>query len=232
MSRWQKAVLVHSELLTPNIKSLSFEVEGIKKYKSGQYFNIRLPEYPKSIRSFSTASSPEEKGILEFGIQLLNGGALSPKLFNLKKGQQVEISGPFGSFTWKSNNKKPLLLIAGGSGLVPFISMLRHHYNNYVKRKINLLISIKTAQELIYSNELKKMQQKDQDLQIELHLTKESNGRINQELLQKSIQIFKTAPLIYVCGSTAFTDNVYNMLLKLGVESKHIFRERFGPFIY
>jgi ferredoxin-NADP reductase len=231
MSKWQRATLVDSKHLTKKIKSLIFSLNNFKKHKSGQYYDLRLLDNPKSIRSFSIASSPEDQS-LEFGIQLLKGGALSPHLFTLKKGEQLELNGPKGEFVWNPKTNTSLFLIAGGSGLVPFMSMLRHHYNNFKKRKITLLLSIKSKQDLIYKKELANMQKKDANLKIVINLTPNESKRINQTVLGKILSEFEKTPQIYICGSTAFTDNIYNMILKLGVSSKFIKRERFGPFLY
>jgi ferredoxin-NADP reductase len=231
MSKWQRATLVDSKHLTKKIKSLIFSLHNFKKHKSGQYYDLRLLDHPKAVRSFSTASSPEDDH-LEFGIQLLKGGALSPHLFTLKKGEQLELNGPKGEFVWSPKSNEPLLLIAGGSGLVPFMSILRHHYNNFKKRKIILLLSTKSEKDLIYKKELSTMQKKDENLKIVINLTPNESKRINQTVLDKTLSEFEKTPQIYICGSTAFTDNIYNVLLKLGVSSKFIKRERFGPFLY
>lgn len=236
MRSWKKATLISSKFQTPDITLLSFKTEGLKKHKAGQYYNIRIPNTSKnSYRSFTVVSSPEEKGIIEFGIQLLQGGSLSPKLFNLKKGDAIEIEGPLGDFYWESKQKRSLLLIAGGSGITPFISMLRHHLNNLSAREITLLLSSNSERDLPFLKELKNISKIDKNINLHFVFTKNSpKKRINQNTLKeilKGISDLKNLN-IYIAGSTSFVENIYVSLVKNNIAPEKIYRERFGPNIY
>lgn len=236
MSKWKKAVLISSQFQTPDVKLLSFKTERWKKHKAGQYYNLRIPNNSKnSYRSFTTVSAPEQKEILEFGIQLFRNGLVSPKLFNLKRGDLIEIQGPLGEFYWESRQNKSLLLIAGGSGITPFISMLRHHLNNFNSRRIILLLSAHSEKDLPFLEEIRKISKVDKNINVHLLFTKSPpKKRIDQKILKEIIEsILDLKNLsIYIAGPTTFVENIYLSLIKIKIPVNKIYRERFGPNIY
>lgn len=229
---WQKAKLINSKQLTSNVKSFFFSASNLKKHKSGQYFDLKLTNN-KSARSFSVASSPKI-GYLEFVIQKIDSGKLSPFLFDLKIGDEIEINGPRGDFYFLSNSKKDLLLIAGGTGIVPFISILRHHYKNFKERKINLIYSVTSESDLLFKNEFNKYRESDSNLTIHYVFTRNNtNQRINLRVLSDLLNNSSiSSSSIYIAGSTSFVENIYSNLIKLGFSSRSISRERFGPNVY
>ncbi len=229
MRKWQKAKLAKSEKITEKIRSLIFAVNDWKEYKAGQYYDIRLNAH-FSHRSFSIVSSPKEKEVLEFAIELLKGGEVSPKLFNLKLGEVVEISGPKGNFYCDLKKPYDLLLIAGGSGVTPFISMLRDLNKTNTSKKITLLVSINTSEEIPYLKELESYSKNFNNLKFIKIITKNSSKRIDANLLNSVIKEFNNRK-IFISGSTSFVENIYSILNKLGVKQTDIFRERFGPFL-
>src|SRR3989344_2181438 len=99
-NRWVKAKLLNSKFLTKKIKSLTFSTKVWKANKPGQYYDLRKNSN-SPYRSFSVVSSSNKKGILEFAIELLDSGKVSPDLFELKIGETIEVRGPFGNFTWE-----------------------------------------------------------------------------------------------------------------------------------
>lgn len=229
MVKWQKAKLTNSEKLTEKIKSLIFSVSNWKEYKAGQYYDIRLDE-KSAHRSFSIVSSPKEKGGLEFAIELLKGGEVSPQLFNLKLDDEVEISGPKGNFYCDFKKPHNLLLIAGGSGVTPFISVLRDLNNTKLSKKIILLVSVGLSEDIPYLKELEDYSKNFNNFKFIKIITKSNSKRIDHVLLNTILQEFSNLK-IFISGSTSFVENIYSILNKLGVKQTDIYRERFGPFL-
>lgn len=129
MQTWQIATLIKSELAADNLKALTFSVEGWQAHQPGQHYDIRLtaPNGYQTKRSYSIASPPEQTGEIEFGIQLLESGEVSPYLWSLEPGGKIEIRGPIGGhFIWNTGMPGPLVVIGGGSGMTPLMAMLRH----------------------------------------------------------------------------------------------------------
>ncbi len=236
MSKWKKAILISSEFQTIDIKLLKFKPQIWKKHKAGQYYNLKIPNTSNnSYRSFTTISPPEEKETLDFAIQLFKNGLLSPKLFDLKMGDQIEIQGPLGEFYWDSKQTKSLLLIASGSGITPFISMLRHHLNNLDKRDITLLLSAHSEKDLPFLKEVKHISKMDKNVKVNFIFTKNTpKKRIDQKVLREIINgISDQKNLnVYIAGSITFVENIYLSLIKMNISSNKIYRERFGPNIY
>ncbi|MBI2022292.1 FAD-dependent oxidoreductase [Candidatus Daviesbacteria bacterium] len=235
MSKWFRGELVESIQKTAEIKSLTFKIPGFSKFKSGQYSEIR-PVANGGSRKFSIVSSPDKKDQLEFGIQLLKGGEVSPKLFNLKVGDFVQISRPLGKFYINYKKYNPVVLIAGGSGVTPFISMLRYISKHPVNRQLVLVISAETKDDIPYSSEINSFKKRIKNLQVIKTFTgKKStegrNGRIDIKLLSEILEEFSNS-YFFISGSTSFVDGIWSMLIKLKVPLNHINRERFGPYIY
>lgn len=238
---WQKVKLVSTRLLAPNIKSFTFLLNKPISFKSGQYFDLRLIDSnSKSIRSFSIASSPKEKDFLEFVIQKIETGKLSPNLFGLKPGEKIEIKGPQGNFFWTPKEDKDLVLIAGGTGVTPFISLLRNHQANFKNRKILLIYSVSSEEFILYKDELENFQKKDINFKIVYIFTKtppknwqREGKRLDLKTLESILKDISHDSLnIYLAGSTAFVENIFSSLIKLNFKTSQIRRERFGPFIY
>jgi len=158
MLEWKQATLIKKDLLSPEVLALTFKVPDWKKHMPGQYYEIRvsLPNGKETERMYSIASSPEDVGIVQFGVEHIKGGEVSPHLWKLPLGGNVLVRGPAGDkFLWHRDIAGPLLLIAGGSGLVPMISMLRHYKEGRNdERDIVLLHSISRLSSALYKKEL------------------------------------------------------------------------------
>jgi ferredoxin-NADP reductase len=186
MKDWQVGTLLKKEKTADNVMSLTFSLPNWQPFKAGQHYDIRLtaPNGYMAERSYSIASAPEDKGIVEFGVQLLEDGEVSPYLWQMTEGKQVEMRGPIGGhFIWDVSMEGPLILIGGGSGMVPLVSMLRHYHNqlalhtdpeatpnmtNFVardesllkmneSREIIFLISARTYEHILYKRELERI---------------------------------------------------------------------------
>lgn len=242
MADWQVATLIKNEQLTPDFYSLTFEVDHWKRHLPGQHYDIRLTSEDgyQAQRSYSIASSPDDQGIIELGVQLLTDGEVSPYLIRMKPKEQIEVKGPLGGhFIWDTNMPGPLLLLAGGSGIVPFMSMIRHYLKNeenILPRPIVLLMSASDIEHLPYYEELNKMTEESNSIRIFSTLTKKAPSnwtgfkrRIDREMLEEVLGAYRNQmPMIFVCGSTPFVENMANSLVDFGFESHFIKTERFG----
>ncbi len=242
MINWQVVTLIKSELAAVNVKALTFKIAGWQKHAAGQHYDLRLaaPGGYVAERSYSVASSPEMVRQLEFGVQLLEGGEVSPYLWQLKIGQPIELRGPIGGhFVWDVTMPGPLVLIGGGSGMVPLMAMLRHHQKQLTTshgREVIFLISARTIDHVLYRDELAKIEQLDSGFKKIITLTDKQpsdwssySKRIDETMLKETLgHLIGQMPMIYVCGPTPFVEAVARQLIKLGFNSHEIKTERFG----
>lgn len=237
---WQIATLVKSELASVNVKSLVFKINPstILGARAGQHYDIRLtaPNGYVAERSYSVASPPEQSNELEFGVQLLENGEVSPYLWQMNLGEQVEVRGPIGGhFTWCHTMPGPLVLIGVGSGVVPLVSMIRHWQKNLhlsdeenKERKVILLASFRSLEHVLYKQELEKLELENNNFKFVKVLT-DHEARINSEKLKNVLgDVLEKMPMIYICGPTKFVEAMANNLVALGTNPHLIKTERFG----
>jgi ferredoxin-NADP reductase len=229
MATWQVGTLITSRMVADDVKSLTFFVPGWIKHQAGQHYDIRLTAENgyQAERSYSVASSPEQEGELEFGVQLLEGGEVSPYLFQMKPGDKVELRGPIGGhFVWSTQAPGPLILIGGGSGMVPLMCMLRHHMAHIREdesRPIVFLISARTLSHVLYKEELTSYSKLNEQLNIVTTLTEQSppgwpgyNRRIDKQLLEDVLGGYKEkSASVFVCGPTPFVEVAETMPSKV-----------------
>lgn len=239
---WQRATLITNRQLTSDFYALTFEVDDWKKHYPGQHYDIRLTAENgyQAERSYSIASSPDDQGIVEFGVQLLEDGEVSPYLSQLRHMEQIEVKGPLGGhFIWDMEMPGPVLMIAGGSGIVPIMSMLRHYLVNkggITPRPLVLLMSAQDLEHLPYYEELKTMPEQDASIRIFFTLTRKApkgwtgyQRRIDKEIIDEVFGAYKDQmPNIFVCGATPFVEVIANGLVNYGFNSHFIKTERFG----
>lgn len=223
-----------------NVMSLTFALPDWQQFSAGQHFDIRLtaPNGYQAERSYSIASAPEDTGIVEYGIQLLADGEVSPYLWNLAEGKQVEMRGPIGGhFVWNTSMAGPLILIGGGSGMVPLMCMLRHHMNQPDQgRKIIFIISARDLDFVLYKDELAAIAQKDPNVHVIITVTdtpppdwKGYARRIDQAMLKEVLgDINAEKPKTYICGPTKFVEIIAEHMIGIGFASEEIKTERFG----
>lgn len=241
MSSWLIGTLVSSKMVAENIKSLTFDVPGWPGHKAGQHCDIRLTSETgyQAQRSYSIANAPEiGSTTVEFGVQLLENGEVSPYLFALAPGEQVEIRGPLGGhFVWSTNMPGPLVLVSGGSGIVPLMSMLRECVRETgTKREVVLLVSVRTKEKIPYYEELKEYRQKYKNIKLLYTLTENAPTdwkgfarRVDKEMLAEiTTGLVGKMPMVYVCGPTGFVETVANILVEIGFNSYEVKTERFG----
>jgi NAD(P)H-flavin reductase len=237
---WQIATLIKTEMISIDVKSLTFKLENPMPHLAGQHFSVKLTAEDGYIaeRDYSLANPPEQKDQIEFGIQLLRSGEVSPYLFDLKPSEQIEVKGPIGHhFVWEANaDNNPLLLIAGGSGMVPLRSMVLHHINNYKPRDVVFLTSCRTIEHVLYQFELEKLAEKYSDLKLIYTLTDKAppnykgyTRRVDDKMIEEVFAKFKDKnPKIFVCGPTPFVETVTKSLVTVGFNPEVIKTERFG----
>jgi ferredoxin-NADP reductase len=222
---------------TPHVRSLVLAVEGWRGHRPGQHVDVRLTAEDgyQAERSYSIASAPEE-GRLVLTVERLDDGEVSPYLAgDLEPGGQFELRGPVGGyFVWEASQGGPLLLIGGGSGIVPLMSMARHRAARGADVPATLLASWRTIDDVIYRDELDRLGAGG--LEVVHTLTREQpdgwNGyarRVDAELLAEVAPPAAERPQVFVCGPTAFVEAVAVALTNLGHDRILIRTERFGP---
>ena len=222
------------ELVAENArtKSIALDPADWPGHLAGQHVDVRLTadDGYQAQRSYSIASAPED-GELVLTVERLEDGEVSPYLTEtLVPGDELELRGPIGGyFVWQEALGGPLLLIAGGSGVVPLRAMLRHHRATASEIPVRLLYSARTESDLIYRDELA-------DYETTITLTREQppgwtgrTGRVDPGLLAEIAWPPAEGPRMYVCGPTGFVEAVADALVTLGHSPARIRTERFGP---
>ncbi len=245
MSPWLIGTLISSKMVAENVKSLTFEVPEWLGHKTGQHCDIRLTSETgyQAQRSYSIANAPVAGSkLIEFGVQLLDNGEVSPYLWNLALGDKIEIKGPLGGhFIWSTDMPGPLVLIAGGSGIVPLMAMLREHVAQKEKitestRDLVLLISARTKEKVPYYIELEEYKNQYPNIKIFYTLTENTpagwtgfSRRVDKEMLAEIVTgLLDKMPMTYICGPTGFVEAVANTLVEIGINPHSIKTERFG----
>jgi ferredoxin-NADP reductase len=229
--------VIDLESETSHARTITLDLPEWAGHRAGQHVDVRLTadDGYQAQRSYSIASAPEDEH-LALTVERLEDGEVSPYLVDeLRVGDQLELRGPIGGyFAWETSLGGPLLLIAGGSGLVPFRAMLRHHRASRSTVPVRLLCSARTLPLLIYRDELMRMASWD-NVDISITLTRESpagwhgyRGRIDATLLTDVAWPPGDRALVYVCGPTTFVETAANTLVALGHEPSRIRTERFG----
>ena len=240
---WRVATVIGVRDETSRTRSLALNVPDWPGHRAGQHVDVRLvaEDGYQAQRSYSIASAPEDD-TLELTIERLDDGEVSAYLCDvLHPGDGLELRGPIGGyFVWDISTAGPLLLIGGGSGIVPLMSMLRHRAraeaSSPVRMPTVLLYSARTANDLIYKEELRKLAEDDNSLMICITLTRDApsewrglRGRVDRAMLERVSATVADRPNVFVCGPTPFTEAVATLLVELGHEPSRIRTERFGP---
>jgi ferredoxin-NADP reductase len=223
---------------TPRCKTIVLDAPSWAGHRAGQHVDVRLTAEDgyQAQRSYSIASGPEDRN-LALTVERLEDGEVSPYLVEeLRSGDELELRGPIGGyFVWEESSGGPLLLIAGGSGIVPFRAIIRHWMAVRSEVGIRVLYSARSVEEVIYRRELQALTTYD-GAEIRIALTREwpedwagHRGRITPELLHETSSFSSERPLIYICGPTGFVESIADTLVQAGNEPSRIRTERFGP---
>ena len=222
---------------TARTRSLVLDPPAWEGHRAGQHVDVRLTAEDgyQAQRSYSIASAPEDVE-LQLTVERLDDGEVSPYLTEvLEAGDELELRGPIGGyFVWEEALGGPLLLVAGGSGVVPFRAMLRHHRAAGSTAPARLLYSARTLDSVIYRDELDRLSEAA-EIEVVITLTRERPegwtgraGRIDHELLGELAWPAAQRPLVYVCGPTSFVETAAEALVALGHDPSRIRTERFG----
>jgi ferredoxin-NADP reductase len=223
---------------TAGARTLVLDVPGWGGHRAGQHVDVRLTAEDgyQAQRSYSIASAPESAS-LEITVERIGGGEVSPYLTEeLRPGDEFELRGPIGGhFAWSVEDGGPLLLVAGGSGLVPLMSMLRHRANRGSDVDARLLLSARRWEDVIYRDELA-AQGDGFGVRLAITLTREQppdwDGfarRVDADMLAAVGPAPADAPRVFVCGPTGFVESVADLLVAAGHDPAAIRAERFGP---
>jgi ferredoxin-NADP reductase len=235
---WQRATVVEPVDETARSKSVVLDLPAWPGHRAGQHVDVRLTAEDgyQAQRSYSIASSPEEHNLV-LTVERLEDGEVSPYLVDeLRPGDELELRGPIGGyFVWDQASGGPLLLIAGGSGVVPFRAILRHRVAVGGETAVRVLYSARSLDEVLYREEFLSLGS-NEDIAVRLALTRAwpdgwqgHRGRITPELLRDVSWPAEERPLIYICGPTAFVETIAGELVHIGHDPSRIRTERFGP---
>ncbi len=237
---WQRATIETVTVETYRGKTIRVSVPIWRPFRPGQHVDVRLtaPDGYQAQRSYSIASAPETEGIIDLTVELVEGGEVSPWFHDISQpGDTFELRGPIGGpFTWSVDDGGPVLLIAGGSGIVPLMSMLRHRRAQGGTHGALLLYSSRSLDDVFYRKELDSLAA-DADGPRVLHtLTRaQPNGwtgfarRIDRAMTGAAVDLLGAPRWAFVCGPTAFVENAAVGLVASGVDTRWIRTERFGP---
>ena len=236
---WRAAKVVGTRSETPSVATLTFDVPDWAGHLAGQHLDLRLtaPDGYRAERSYSIASAPDQKNV-EITVEKLNDGEISPFLVGeVTVGDILEVRGPIGDyFTWVPGGIAPLLLVAGGSGIVPLMAMLRHRAHSGDRTRIHLLYSSRTLTHIIYREELASIAAKGDGVTVTHTLTREQSDswkggrrRIDQAMLAGCGFPDEPDVRAFICGPTTLVEQVSTDLIALGYAEAQIKTERFGP---
>jgi ferredoxin-NADP reductase len=235
---WQQLPVVELVPETARAKTIMLDVEGGFGHRAGQHVDVRLTAEDgyQAQRSYSIASGPEDNQ-LALTVERLDDGEVSPYLTDeLRPGDRLELRGPIGGyFVWEEADGGPLLLVGGGSGVVPLRAMLRHHQAVGSTVPARLLYSARSIDDVIYRDELMQLGAAP-DVDVQFTLTRAQptdwhgySRRIDRELLDDVSWPAAEDPLVFICGPTPFVETAASALVASGHRPERIRTERFGP---
>jgi len=237
---WQIATVSAIRDETPSVRTFSLKVPAWRGHRAGQHVDLRLTaEDGYSVeRSYSIASEPERTGAIDLTVERLPDGEASAFLHDVVVvGDRLEIRGPIGGyFVWDVSVGGPLLLVAGGSGVVPLMAMVRHRTRSGSTVPARLLLSSRHVEEIIYREELEGLAARADGLAVVHTLTRSQpagwtgySRRIDERMLAEVLEPIGIAARTFICGPTALVETAASGLVRLGLPADRIRTERFGP---
>ena len=236
-SGWRVAEVVDAVDETPRVRTLVLAADGWPGHRAGQHLDVRLtaPDGYQAQRSYSVASPPGEPPAIT--VERLEDGEVSPFLVDeVRAGDRIEIRGPIGGwFVWEPALGGPLLLVAGGSGVVPLMAMARLRAAAGSDVPARLLYSSRSWDDVIYRDELEALADGPAGLEVVHTLTRaQPDGwtgyvrRVDEALLREVAWPAESCAQAFVCGPTAFVEAVASGLVALGYPPERVKTERFG----
>ena len=237
--QWQIATITAIHQETPGAKTFTLKLPNWLRHKPGQHYDIRLtaPDGYQAQRSYSIASEPERAGEIDLTVARVADGEVSTYMHDvLVAGDLIELRGPIGGyFVWDAGMLDPLLLIAGGSGIVPLMSMLRHRAAAGSTAAAQLLYSVRSPAERIYAAELNWLKNAPNGPRITYTFTRQAPAgwtgyarRIDRQMLAEVAAPLGDQLQAFVCGPTLMVESAANGLLAIGLAADRIRTERFG----
>jgi ferredoxin-NADP reductase len=231
-TEWRSARIAEIVRETHDAATLVLDVPDWNGHRAGQHVDVRLTadDGYQAQRSYSIASAPEDG--LQITVERLDDGEVSPWFVDVARlGDRFEVRGPFGGwFVWDAAQGGPLLLIAGGSGLVPLMAMLRHRRNARSHVEARVLVSARDPEEVLYRAELPTT-----GAELVFTYTRRApegwsgyTRRVDRAMLDDVAYPADAGARTYICGPTAFVESVANDLVALGHDAADIRTERFG----
>ncbi len=237
---WQLATVIAIRDETPTVRSFSLRVPSWTGHRPGQHIDLRLTaEDGYSVeRSYSIASEPERADEIEITVERIDDGEVSPFLHEVVVvGDTLELRGPIGGyFIWEAALGGPLFLVAGGSGVVPLMAMLRHRTRAGSRIPTRLLFSSRHFEEIIYREELDELVSNADGLEVFHTLTRSQPAgwsgfarRIDERMLAEVLEPLGVSARAFLCGPTPLVETAANALLRVGLPPDRVRTERFGP---
>ena len=234
---WREADVARVVDETARVRTLELDVADWPGHRPGQHVDVRLTadDGYQAQRSYSLASAPGDSPAIT--VERLEAGEVSPYLVDdVVAGDRFEVRGPVGGyFVWETSTGGPLLLVAGGSGVVPLMAMIRHRAAEGSSVPARLLYSSRTLEDVIFRDELARLAARADGLEVFHTLTREQPAgwqgyarRVDDELLDEVAWPAVEQPLVFVCGPTGFVEAAAAGLVRLGHQPSRIRTERFG----
>jgi ferredoxin-NADP reductase len=238
--RWQVATVAALHDETPRVKTISLNVPGWSGHRPGQHVDIRLTAEDgyQAERSYSIASPSTDQPQIELTVERVMDGEVSPFLHDeLILGDRFEVRGPIGGyFVWDAAAADPLLLIAGGSGIVPLMAMIRQRARVASRAPCTLLFSSRTPEDVIYATELDQLAARNDGLRVVYTFTRvQPPGwtgyarRIDMNMIGETLESTGRMAQAFVCGPTPLVESAAQALVGLGLSPGQVKTERFGP---
>jgi ferredoxin-NADP reductase len=236
--RTAKVVAVHDE--TATARTLALAVRDWPSHVAGQHVDVRLtaPDGYSAVRSYSIGSAPGTDGRIEITVERLPNGEVSPYLTQeVMVGDELELRGPIGGwFVWRSDRTEPIQLVAGGSGIVPLMAMIRSRRSAGSTAPFRLLYSVREPGAVFYRDELRALSNQGDPVVVVTYVytrvtpkdwTRRA-GRIDAPLIATATWESTLQPTSYVCGPTSFVEHATDLLIAAGHYREKIRTERFG----
>ena len=236
---WRSAKVVGLRDETETARTIALAVRDWPNHIAGQHVDVRLtaPDGYSAVRSYSIASAPNSDGRIEITVEQLANGEVSPYLTKeLMVGDDLELRGPIGGwFVWRRDQTEPVQLIAGGSGIVPLMAMIRSRASVGSTAPFRLLYSVREPGAIFYRDELRSLSERRDSLIVTYAYTRVTPkdwarpaGRIGAEFIGSGTWPSNLQPTSYVCGPTSFVEYTTGLLIDAGHDRSRIRTERFG----
>jgi ferredoxin-NADP reductase len=237
MWRVGTVIALHDE--TATARTITLEVSDWPGHVAGQHVDVRLtaPDGYSAVRSYSIASAPNSEKRVELTVERLPDGEVSPYLTQeVAVGDRLELRGPIGGwFVWRTQQTEPIQLVAGGSGVVPLMAMIRSRAAAGSSAPFRLLYSVREPGAVFYRDELRTLSDHDHSVSLTYAYTRAAPkdwprppGRIDAALIASTTWPSNLVPTCYVCGPTSFVESVTDLLITSGNGRDKIRTERFG----